>query len=490
MIVEFSWRLLLFFIVVGLIQTALDALALSAWRSFVRRRGWNAWLYIAPIVVGVVMFCLFPYTVYLRQTEWYPSSLNKILHKILAVWYMPKILVAAFLLSLALLRQYRKHLQTRLVGWLEWATVQASSSLSSFSSLFSFSSSSPGARKIARFFSSAFRSSPPERSPQRETSLSRRAFLSKATHLGGYAVAAAPLAALGADAYFTLYDFDVRRVQIPVKNLPRQFEGFTIAQISDIHAGSFFSDKPMQEVCRILEDLKPDMTVVTGDWVNWKFNELPAVMRQIERLARFAARPSAFGAFGCLGNHDHYVGGAAHDELLAMIRSSGVRLLVNENAVLDVDGARLQLGAIDNVGLRQNYGKLNLALEGFSPENPTILLAHDPTFWDKRIHAKPFETEAGALLVELTLSGHTHGGQVGLNLLGVGITPAALMYKQIAGLYADDYHLGQHIYVNRGIGTTGIPLRIGIPPEITLISLTSEARRGSNARKKEENCKT
>ena len=472
MVIEFSWRLLLFFVAVGAIQTALDALALSAWRSFARKRGWSAWIYIVPIAIGVVMFCLFPYTVYLRQTEWYPSPLNKILHKILAVWYMPKILIAAFLLSLALFRLYRTRFQERLVHILERASARATSTArAAFRAL---------ARARAVFFSapsslssssssSSVLSSPATPS---EPSLSRRAFLVKVAHLGGYAVAAAPLAALGADAYFTLYDFDVRRVHIPVRNLPRQFEGFTIAQISDIHAGSFFSDKPMQEVCRIVEELKPDMTVVTGDWVNWKFTELPAVMPQIERLARFASRPSAFGAWGCLGNHDHYVGGEAHDALLAMIRSSGARLLVNENAVLDVDGARLQLGAIDNVGLRQNYGKLERALEGFSPEHPTILLAHDPTFWDKRIHAKPFETEAGNLLVDLTLSGHTHGGQMGLNLLGVGITPAALMYKQIAGLYADDYHLGQHIYVNRGIGTTGIPLRIGIPPEITLISLT------------------
>ncbi|MCU0424442.1 MAG: metallophosphoesterase [Candidatus Kapabacteria bacterium] len=503
MTVEFSWRLLLFFVVVGALQTALDLIVLGSWRKYVQKRGWRRVWYLVPITLGIIMFFVFPYTVYLRQIEWHPSPLNKFLHKTLAVWYIPKIPIAVLLVANIMVKWLQTRFNARVVLGLETALDNLSaisfrliwqgfnrrfqaifSRFLRYISLWNIllrkthtnssnASIAPHINEESQIQSaknptvSGFRGI----SLTSEVNLARRAFLTRTVNMGGYALAAAPVAALGADALFTLYDFDVQRVAIPINNLPAQFHGMTIAQLSDIHAGSFFSEQPMQEVCRIVESLKPDLMLITGDWVNWRAAELPLVLPQIQRLCAFAARNARFGLWGCLGNHDHYSSGAAHAEILSTLRGVGVNLLVNQNTTFCIDGAALQLAAIDNVGLRQNYGRLDKALETLSPENPTILMAHDPTFWDKKIHAKPHETVAGNLLVDLTLSGHTHGGQMGINLFGMDITPAALMYKQVAGLYADDYSLGQHIYVNRGIGTTGIPIRLGVPPEITLITL-------------------
>lgn len=480
MFVEFTWRLLFFFLVVGLLQTALDVIVLSAWRSFVRKRGWKSLWYTIPIALGVVMFFVFPFTVYLRQVEWYPSQLNKFLHKALAYWYLPKIAIIVFLGGRVFVRWLQEHFTVWIVNKIIHLSEHTPKALEA-TKIFLLQRLQSAMFRAHFLRGVALRLTTSDKiqkhtnyqnlpAPQ-PISLSRRAFLTKTVNAGGYALAAVPVAALGTEALFTLYDFEVHRVDIPIKNLPRQFEGLTIAQLSDIHAGSFFSEKPMEEVCRIVESLKPDMVLVTGDWVNWRALELPMILPQIVRLANFATKQTRLGLWGCLGNHDHYSSGAAHTEILSMIRTSGVNLMVNQNTTFTIDGARLQMAAIDNVGLRQNFGNLSEALEGLSPEHPTILMAHDPTFWDKKIHAKPHETVHGNILIDLTLAGHTHGGQMGLNILGMDITPAALMYKQVAGLYADDYELGQHIYVNRGIGTTGIPVRLGVPPEITLLTL-------------------
>jgi hypothetical protein len=483
MSVEFSTRLLLFFITVGALQTVLDVIVLSAWRVFVRSRAWSVWWYRVPIICGVVMFCVFPFTVYLRQTELHPSLFNKILHRSLSVWYMPKIPVVAGLVGYWVMLWIDKHFSKRVVALLSAVQEGCISLVSSFQSAWNQASASGrGWKRLARTFSNiSFKknSTTTYTNASKEgaflpLSHSRRAFLEKSVQYAGYGLASAPVLALGADAVYTLYDFQVHRVKIPVRNLPRQFEGLTIAQISDLHAGSFFSEQPMQEARRITESLKPDMVVVTGDWVNWKADELPIILPEIHEMCLNVGKKgfAPLGVWGCLGNHDHYVGGDSHQELLDAVRAAGVNLLVNQNTTFAIDGAALQLAAIDNVGLRQNYGDLNKALDGLSAEHSTILMSHDPTFWDKKIHGKTSTLDSGdELSIDLVLAGHTHGGQMGVHLFGMELSPASLMYKQCAGLYKSEHGTGQHIYVNRGIGTTGIPVRIGIPPEITLITL-------------------
>jgi uncharacterized protein len=459
MSVEFTWRLGLFFAVVWALQGALDAIVLPVWSRLVRRKGWHRFWYVVPAVIGCFMLCVMPLTLYLRQMEMHPGMLNKFLHQMLALWYVPKIPVAVGIVSLAIMRRFDDVFTARIVDVLEraWrgALVLSMRGLEWFS------------KSVRRF-------SPISAHPliivavEDIASPSRRAFLERSVKIGAYGLAAAPVLAVGADAVFTLYDFQVHRVRVRVRNLPRQFDGFRIAQLSDIHAGSLYSPKPMQEARRIAESLKPDVFMITGDWVNWRASELPLILPEIQQLCAFANTHSRFGVWGCLGNHDHYSSGAEHQEILAAVRSAGVNLLVNQNTTFAVDGARLQLAGMDNVGLRQRYGNLEQTLTGLLPEHPTILMAHDPTFWDAHVNGKHIYD----FTIDLTLAGHTHGGQIGVNILGLEISPAALMYRQFAGLYEGDNSLGQHIYVNRGIGTTGIPLRLGIPPEITLLTLT------------------
>jgi uncharacterized protein len=497
-------RLLLFYITIGSVQAVLDVIVLSAWRAFVRSRmlshGWSVWWYRVPIAIGVVMFFVFPFTVYLRQNEVHPSLLNKILHRALSVWYMPKIAVVAGLVGYWVMRWIDKRFSRVVIDGLDAAeerTVKGAKAVqAAWNQVFatetetgslSFLQRCRNVRKnVLRTVNILF--SPSQKTPQTSTdaslyspptiltptilspsAASRRAFLEKSVKAGGYVLASTPVLALGADAVYTLYDFQVHRVDVPVRGLPRQFEGLTIAQLSDFHAGSFFSEQPMQEARRITESLKPDMVVMTGDWVNWQSDELPIILPEIHAMCLNAGKQgfAPLGVWGCLGNHDHYVGGESHQELLDAVRAAGVTLLVNQNTTFHIDGEHLQLAAIDNVGLRQNFGDVDKALEGLYPIHPTILMAHDPTFWDKKINGKT----TNDMSIDLMLAGHTHGGQMGVNLFGIELSPASLMYRQCAGLYKSEYGTGQHIYVNRGIGTTGIPVRIGIPPEITLLTL-------------------
>ncbi|MCS6807263.1 MAG: metallophosphoesterase [Bacteroidota bacterium] len=453
---EVSIRVVLFFVIVGAVQLLLDCIVLYSWRLYIQRKRWSSLLYTLPTLVGVAMFILFPVTVYLRYTELHPSPLNKALHKLLAVWYVPKVPIALFILGYFGAQALLNRWGAKIVAALEYL-IENTRAVSLL--------------LVHRLHMHRVIASKEQKQRNQIHSIERRKLLTSCVRIGTYAIASSPLVVIGRDAISLVYDFDVQRVTIPIRNLPSQWEGVTIAQISDIHAGSFFSDKPIQEVCRIIESLRPDVVVVTGDWVNWRASELKLLYPHIQRLCRFAQSSARLGLWGCLGNHDHYSHGAQHQALLSTLHSMGVKLLINQNVTLKVDGAKLQLAGIDNIGLRQNYGRLDKALEGLAPDFPTILMAHDPTFWDGYICAKPFCTETGEILVDVTLSGHTHGGQIGVNVLGNSITPVHFLYKYCAGLYSDEHGLGQHIYVNRGIGTTGIPVRIGIAPEITLITL-------------------
>ena len=169
-----------------------------------------------------------------------------------------------------------------------------------------------------------------------------------------------------------------------------------------------------------------------------------------------------YGVYGCLGNHDHYMSPDQHNQLIKIIRDCGIKLLINENTTIDINGEKLQIASVDNSSYNTNFGDMDKALYGLHDYLPTILLCHDPGEWGKNIKMKTH--------VDLTLSGHTHGGQMGINVFGKIYTPATIIYDEYAGLYSDK---NQYLYVNRGIGTIGPPLRIAIPPEVTLLTLYS-----------------
>lgn len=288
--------------------------------------------------------------------------------------------------------------------------------------------------------------------------LTRRDFLSQM----GWSAAAVPFVVVGYGVFRTLYDFNIYHVAIPIEGLPRALDGLTIAQLSDLHAGSFFSSRPMQEAVDLVMALKPDVITLTGDFVNHDVAELPLILPALHQLR------ADLGVYACLGNHDHY---AQVHQVVATLRETPINLLVNAHQTVEVDGARLHIVGTDNTGFNQNYADLPRAFSGMARhpagEEATILLAHDPTFWDR--HVRPQAPQ-----VDLMLSGHTHGGQIGLEAGPLRWSIARVAYERWAGHYREPRADGtgtQHLYVNRGLGTVGPPLRLGIRPEITLLTL-------------------
>jgi len=310
---------------------------------------------------------------------------------------------------------------------------------------------------FARIFAKpTFRAVPDAELPA--PSATRREFLGTAA----WSVSAVPYLMVGRGMWSTLYDFQVINIDLIVDRLPRSFDGIRIAQLSDIHAGSFPDHTPFQEVRYILDTIKPDAIVITGDFVNQKPAEMAVIAREFAKLR------APYGVYASLGNHDHYNSESEHARLIVTIRDLGAELLINQHHRIGQDGASLIIARTDNTGFRQSFARLDLALQGVAGDEPVILLAHDPTFWDKEVVPQQ--------RVDVMLSGHTHGGQFGVQALGLEWSPAQMIYKQWAGLYRKG---DQQLYVNRGIGTVGPPLRIGIPPEITLFTLRAP-RLGQN----------
>jgi predicted MPP superfamily phosphohydrolase len=276
--------------------------------------------------------------------------------------------------------------------------------------------------------------------------LSRRRFLKMALS----AAAAMPFAASFYGAVAARFGKMVERVTVPVRDLPPQLDGLTIIQMSDIHVGLFMSESRVREFVEIANNLSPDIVALTGDFLASRREQVAPFMNAISGLE------AKYGVFGCLGNHDEY----AHSErLLAKeFDRAGFKMLRNENRLIDVAGAKLNIIGVDFIGKSGNGEKLKTALDGIPLEGTTLLLCHSPY---------PFD-QAARMGIDLMLSGHTHGGQIVLALGDYLLTPARLATVFLSGLFRID---GSHLYVNRGLGTTGPPIRIGAPPEITHITL-------------------
>ncbi len=295
--------------------------------------------------------------------------------------------------------------------------------------------------------------------------MKRREFLQQ---MDGNKTKAAPFVMVGYGVFKQLYDFEVHHVDVPIADLPNALDGLTIAQLSDLHAGSFFSTKPMQEAVELVHSLRPDLITITGDFVNFDASELPLILPGLNALR------ADLGVYGCLGNHDHY---AHMPDIIGPLQQTPMDLLNNTHHSLLIDGAKLHLIGTDNTGHGQQFGDLQGAMRGLirSPhgEEATILLAHDPTFWDTHVRTR-------ANHIDLTLSGHTHGGQIGIERGALRFGLNRPLYRRWAGLYAEERQETPHamatdghqlLYVNRGLGTIGPPLRLGIRPEITLLTL-------------------
>ena len=265
---------------------------------------------------------------------------------------------------------------------------------------------------------------------------------------------------------FGKYRHTVRKVKLRFKNLPESFKGYKIVQISDVHSGSFFNPQKLQKAIDLINEQDADVVLFTGDMVNNYADEFKPF------IPLFKSIKAKDGKFSILGNHDYGDYGAwnSREEKAQNIPTlknyqaeAGFKLLRNENIALEKNGEKIYLLGVENWGIKPfpQYGDLDKALVGV-PENAIkVLMSHDPTHFDEVV--KKHKTN-----VHLTLSGHTHGMQFGLDLKNIKWSPVKFKYKKWADLYESE---GKYLYVNRGFGVIAYPGRVGINPEITVIEL-------------------
>jgi len=264
------------------------------------------------------------------------------------------------------------------------------------------------------------------------------------------------------------YNYMIKNVQLSFENLPGAFRGLKIVHISDIHSGSFNDPKGVAKGIEMILEQKPDLILFTGDLVNDMAIEMDPYKDLMSRLN------APMGVYSVLGNHDYgdyaiwpHKGVTKEQNLmnLKQVHSDiGWRLLMNEHVVLEKGGEKIALLGIENwsaKGRFPKHGKLDKAYEGTASYPFKILMSHDPSHWDAEVKQQYKD-------INLTLSGHTHGMQFGVEIPGFKWSPVQYLYKQWAGLYEE---ANQKLYVNRGFGFIGYPGRVGILPEITLIEL-------------------
>ena len=251
-----------------------------------------------------------------------------------------------------------------------------------------------------------------------------------------------------ASAYGLLYgrlDLEVTRRRIVLSRLPIAFEGFRIAQLSDFHISPFMLAEEIRRCVTITNGLQPDLVVMTGDFVAWD----PEADREVVQALSGLRAP--YGVFGCLGNHETET--ETQESIIRLFAAQNVRILRQEHVPVQVRGEALNL-----IGVDDENGRLRGVKELMMPDTVNILLNHDPSNFDR----------AARLGIDLTLAGHTHGGQLSLEFLRRGLCLSRLETPYVSGWYEKS---GSQLYVNRGIGTTGFPIRVGARPEITLIDL-------------------
>lgn len=307
----------------------------------------------------------------------------------------------------------------------------------------------------------------PAAAPEEEVAsvlLNRKEFISRT----GAIVASVPFFGILHGIVEGRYNYRVHRHTIHLPNLPAAFDGLRVAQISDVHSGSFDSVRGVEGGIDLLRAQEADIVVFTGDLVNNTADEMDAWRKYFSRIE------APMGVYSSLGNHDYgmYVNwdSERHAEenfgyLIEQHRLLKWRLLRNESHVLNRKGEKLAVVGVENWGIKPfpQYGDLNRALKGVPDDAATILLSHDPSHWDAMVlgHRRP---------IDLSLAGHTHGMQFGVEVLGYKWSPVSMKYPRWAGLYQEG---GRYLNVNRGFGFIGFPGRVGIYPEITLITLKS-----------------
>ena len=311
---------------------------------------------------------------------------------------------------------------------------------------------------------------------------SRRYFFRAASALAG----AVPFLSVVYGFAAERLDYRIRRVEVPTANLPPALDGMTIVQLSDIHlSGGSMSRRDVRRAVDMANELGADLAVVTGDFITGAADPLADCIEEISQLR------APLGVFGCNGNHEIYAG--AEEAAQALFAQAGMKLLRHENVQLAFRGAHFNLLGVDYQRERAHSGQRLQMLPDLAPlvrrDMPNIFLSHNPNTFNR----------AAELGIELSLAGHTHGGQVQVEILDHRFSPARFITDYIAGAYyrplsmpainlralkqanyspSDQALMSSHaqpplsvLYVNRGLGTVGAAVRLGVPPEITLLTL-------------------
>jgi uncharacterized protein len=288
----------------------------------------------------------------------------------------------------------------------------------------------------------------------------RRRFLERTA----LAVSAVPFVASAYGLVYGRVDLETTQKRIGLRRLPKAFEGFRVAQLSDFHIGPFMSEEQIRKYVEVANGFKPDLIVVTGDFVTWDASTQEAIVNVLAGLK------APFGVYGCLGNHEVYT--HAEDSITGLFAAKAIRILRKQSAPIRVEGDTLNLIGVDfqtRAGPRfrpKGEHFVREYLEGVEglvlPDTVNILLTHNPNAFDR----------AAELGIDLSLAGHTHGGQVALEFVHRNISPSRLVTSYVKGWFRKG---DAQLYVNSGIGTIGVPIRINAPPEITVFELVREA---------------
>ncbi len=283
----------------------------------------------------------------------------------------------------------------------------------------------------------------------------------------GLAISSIPLVAIIWGVVQGAHHYQVVKRKVYLPNLPVAFDGLRIAQISDIHAGTFWDKKAVQHGVDLLVEERPDVVFFTGDLVNNKASEMEDFMDV------FAEIQAPLGVYATLGNHDYgdYIQWPNIEakrqnlqDLIGIHAQMGWQILMNEHKILEREGQQIAVLGIENWSAKGNfpkYGSLSDAYRGTEDIPVKLLLSHDPSHWKAQVIPNYPD-------IDLTFSGHTHGMQFGLDSKYFKWSPVKYVYKEWIDLYRE---ADQYLYVNRGFGYLGFPGRIGMRPEITLIEL-------------------
>ena len=261
------------------------------------------------------------------------------------------------------------------------------------------------------------------------------------------------------------YRYVTEDVALSFIDLPTDLEGLNVVHISDIHAGTWDSIAGVKKGIKLIQDQNPDLILFTGDLVNTNKDEIDPFIHL------FASLEARYGKYAVLGNHDYYgqprereLRPAYYEDLYSKYDRMGFDLMLNDSRTIDIGSDKLHIVGVENWGHGRYFpkrGDLDEALSNVPEDEFIILMSHDPSHWNLKVKIHP-------RFIPLTLSGHTHGMQFGINLPFFKWSPVQYRYKQWMGLYESE---GRQLYVNRGFGLLGYPGRVGMSPEVTVLRL-------------------